>query len=75
MRRRLRTRLPAGHPEAYIEAFANLYMRTGEAIRARIARKKADPLSFDFPTIHDGVAGMKFIEAVVKSKGNWVTID
>ncbi|NNM06405.1 MAG: Gfo/Idh/MocA family oxidoreductase [Gemmatimonadetes bacterium] len=70
----LNTRIPTGHPEAYIEAFANLYMRTGEAIRARIAGKKADPLSLDFPTVHDGVAGMKFIEAVVKSKGRWVKI-
>ncbi len=71
----LNTRIPTGHPEAYIEAFANLYMRASEAIRARIAGKKADPLSLDFPTVHDGVAGMKFIEAVVKSKGKWVKID
>jgi predicted dehydrogenase len=71
----LNTRIPTGHPEAYIEAFANLYLRAGEAIRARIAGKKADPLSLDFPTVHDGVAGMRFIEAVVKSKGKWVTIN
>jgi predicted dehydrogenase len=71
----LNTRLPTGHPEAYIEAFANLYMRTGEAIRARIAGKKAGPLSLDFPTVHDGVAGMKFIEGVVKSKGKWVAVN
>ncbi len=68
------TRLPGGHPEAYIEAFANLYMRAGETIRAKVAGKKADPLSKDFPTVTDGVAGMKFIEAVVKSKGKWVKI-
>lgn len=68
------TRLPGGHPEAYIEAFANLYMRTGEAIRSKVAGKKADPLSLDFPTVQHGVAGMKFIEAVVKSKGKWVKI-
>ena len=68
------TRLPGGHPEAYIEAFANLYMRAGETIRAKVAGKKADPLSRDFPTVQDGVAGMKFIEAVVKSKGKWVKI-
>jgi len=70
----LNTRIPTGHPEAYIEAFANLYMRAGEAIRFRIAGKKADLLSLDFPTVHDGVAGMKFIEAVVKSKGKWINI-
>ncbi|MBT3279197.1 MAG: Gfo/Idh/MocA family oxidoreductase [Phycisphaerales bacterium] len=68
------SRLPGGHPEAYIEAFANLYMRAGEAIRARVAGKKADPLSLDFPTVTDGVSGMKFIEAVVKSKGKWTKI-
>jgi hypothetical protein len=50
-------------------------MRAGEAIRARIAGRKADPLSLDYPTVHDGVAGMKFIEAVVKSKGRWVKIN
>jgi predicted dehydrogenase len=71
----LNTRIPTGHPEAYIEAFANLYLRAGEAVRARIAGIKADPLSLDFPTVHDGVAGMRFIEAVVKSKGKWVTIN
>jgi predicted dehydrogenase len=71
----LNTRIPTGHPEAYIEAFANLYMQAGQAIRARIAGKKADPLSLDFPTVHDGVAGMKFIEAVVNSKGKWVKIN
>jgi predicted dehydrogenase len=71
----LNTRIPTGHPEAYIEAFANLYLRAGEAIRARIAGEKADSLSLDFPTVHDGVAGMRFIEAVVKSNGKWVTIN
>ena len=49
-------------------------MRAGEAIRARVAGKKADPLSLDFPTVTDGVSGMKFIEAVVKSKGKWTKI-
>jgi predicted dehydrogenase len=69
------TRLPFGHPEAFLEAFANNYCNFADTIRARIERKKADPLSLDFPGVKDGVRGMKFIEAVVKSSGKgakWV---
>ena len=65
------TRLPFGHPEAFIEAFANIYLEAVAAIRARIAGKKG---SFDFPTVDDGVLGMAFIETAVKSaasKGKW----
>ncbi len=58
------TRLPFGHPEAFIEAFANIYLAAVAAIRANIAGKKG---SFDFPTVDDGVIGMAFIETCVKS--------
>ena len=58
------TRLPFGHPEAFIEAFANIYLEAVAAIRANIAGKKG---SFDFPTVDDGVEGMAFIETAVKS--------
>jgi predicted dehydrogenase len=58
------TRLPAGHPEAFIEAFANIYLEAVAAIRARIENKKS---LFDFPTVDDGVVGMAFIETAVKS--------
>ncbi len=58
------TRLPFGHPEAFIEAFANIYLEAVAAIRANIAGKKG---SFDFPTVDDGVIGMAFIETCVKS--------
>ena len=68
------TRTPTGHPEAYLEAFANLYVNGAESIRAKIARVKADPLSLDFPDVNDGVRGMEFIEAVVKSKAKWVKL-
>jgi len=64
------TRLPFGHPEAFIEAFANIYLEAIAAIRANIAGKKG---SFDFPTVDDGVEGMAFIETCVKSaaSGKW----
>ncbi|MEJ2123191.1 MAG: Gfo/Idh/MocA family oxidoreductase [Alphaproteobacteria bacterium] len=71
------TRLPFGHPEAFLEAFANNYCNFADTIRAKKERKKADPLFLDFPGVKDGVQGMKFIEAVVKSSGkgaSWVKI-
>ena len=68
------TRLPFGHPEAFLEAFANNYCNFADTIRAKIKRKKADPLALDFPGVNDGIRGMQFIDAVVKSKGLWVKI-
>jgi predicted dehydrogenase len=65
------TRLPFGHPEAFIEAFANIYLEAVAAIRAHIAGKRG---TFDFPTVDDGVEGMAFIETAVKSaasNGRW----
>lgn len=59
------TRLPAGHPEAFIEAFANIYLEAIAAIRASIAGKRGG--SYDFPTVDDGVHGMAFLETAVKS--------
>ena len=60
------TRIPAGHPEGYLEAFGNLY---AEAFRAISAEVQGQPLpkDLDFPTIDDGVKGMAFIETLVKS--------
>jgi predicted dehydrogenase len=58
------TRLPAGHPEAFIEAFANIYLEAIAAIRANIEGKRG---TFDFPTVDDGVYGMAFLETAVKS--------
>jgi predicted dehydrogenase len=69
------TRLPSGHPEAFIEAFANIYGNVAETIRARILGVKPDPMALDFPTVDDGLRGMLFIETVVKSgksKQKWV---
>ncbi len=65
------TRLPAGHPEAFIEAFANIYLEAVAAIRANLDGKRGE---FDFPTVDDGVEGMAFIETAVKSaasNGKW----
>ena len=61
------TRLPAGHPEGYLEAFANIYRNVAYCIQARINNEDVDPVYLDFPTVEDGVRGMEFIDAVVRS--------
>jgi predicted dehydrogenase len=61
------TRLPAGHPEGYLEAFANLYRSFAAAVALAQAGKKVPAAALDFPTVEDGVRGMAFIETVVKS--------
>ena len=61
------TRLPPGHPEGFIEAFANIYRSAGRVIGAALAGTEADPLDHDFPDHMDGVRGMHFIECVLKS--------
>ena len=58
------TRLPFGHPEAFIEAFANIYLEAIAAIRAKIEGRRVNA---DFPTVEDGIIGMAFIETAVKS--------
>ncbi|HRE06761.1 MAG TPA: Gfo/Idh/MocA family oxidoreductase, partial [Opitutaceae bacterium] len=60
------SRTPFGHPEAFIEAFANVYLAAGEAIADEVSGRKLKK-SYDFPTVDDGVAGMAFIETAVKS--------
>ena len=70
------TRVPPGHPEGYLEGFANIYTEVAAAIRAARARKKLDP-AVTFPTVEDGVKGIAFIEAAVKSSardGKWVKV-
>ena len=61
------TRTPSGHPEAFLEAFSNNYLNFSDTIRFRENRVKVPEVVSDFPGMKDGVAGMKFIEAVVKS--------
>ncbi len=69
------TRVPAGHTEGYLEAFATIYCGAVEAIRAHIDGKPLDPGDYKFPSAYDGLRGMKFIYAAVESaeKGSaWV---
>ncbi len=68
------TRLPTGHPEAFIEAMANIYQNFADTIRCRIARQKPDPIILDFPDVEDGLRGMLFLETLLasaKSKQKW----
>jgi hypothetical protein len=70
------TRVPPGHPEGYLEGFANIYSEAAAAIRAARSKKKPDKAVL-FPTIGDGVKGMAFIEAVLKSSakgGKWTKL-
>jgi len=69
------TRIPFGHPEGFIEAFANVYNAASVAIKDEIAGKYPRKSGYDFPDIRDGMNGMAFIETVVKSsnsKEKWV---
>lgn len=61
------TRLPFGHPEAFFEAFANIYRNFSDTIQAGLEKRKPTKLELDFPGVEDGVRGMKFIQTVVKS--------
>lgn len=60
------TRLPSGHPEGFLEAFANLYRNFAFAIQSQKIKTQPDK-NYDFQTIREGVRGMKFIKAVIKS--------
>jgi len=67
-------RIVAGHPEGFHEGFANLYSDAAEAIAARRAKLAADPLALHFPNSHDGLAGVRFVDSVVRSSaenGAW----
>jgi predicted dehydrogenase len=61
------SRLPTGHPEAFIEAFANLYLGVAEAILAKEEGRALASLEGDFPTLADGARGVKFMEKTVES--------
>jgi predicted dehydrogenase len=70
------TRVPFGHPEGYLEGFATIYTEAARAIHAARAGQKPDP-AVVFPTVEDGLAGMKFIDAAVRSSagnGAWVRL-
>lgn len=65
------TRVPAGHPEGYIEAFANIYRNFARTIRTKITgENNASEEEQDFPTVKDGIRGMAFIESCVMNSQN-----
>lgn len=69
------TRLVAGHPEGFPDAFANIYSDAAEAIAARRAGTQPDPLALHFPNSWDGLLGVRFVDAVIQSSdsnGSWV---
>jgi predicted dehydrogenase len=61
------SRLPAGHPEGFIEAFANIYGGVAADIHARSAGRQADAIAADYPRVEDGARGVRFIERTVAS--------
>jgi predicted dehydrogenase len=60
------TRVPPGHPEGYLEAFATIYSEAAQAIRAMRSGKKL-PKDVVFPSVEDGLWGMRFVDACVRS--------
>jgi predicted dehydrogenase len=69
------SRVPTGHNEGYLEAFANIYGDLAEVIAARLEDREPDPAALDYPTVEDGARGVKFITAAVESSrrgGSWV---
>ena len=61
------TRTPGGHPEGYLEAFANIYRNFALTVRARANGERPTPEMLDFPGVEDGIRGMQFIDTVVKA--------
>jgi predicted dehydrogenase len=71
------TRIPCGHPEGYLEAFAQLYRDAAAQIHAVEAGQPVPEKSAWLPTVDDGVAGMRFIDAVLESHdagSRWVAL-
>jgi len=69
------TRIPPGHPEGYLEGFANIYSDVYKKLFAQINKQNYDQSNDCYPTIYDGIEGMRFIETVLESSNNnsrWV---
>lgn len=64
------TRTPAGHPEGYLEAFANIYRNFSLALRAKLNGVTPENQWLDFPNVDDGIRGMQFIETIVEAGYN-----
>jgi predicted dehydrogenase len=71
------TRIPTGHPEGYFEAFGTIYCGVVQAIRRHIDSQPLRPEEYDFPTVYDGLRGMRFIQQGVESSNKgavWVPL-
>ena len=71
------SRIVAGHPEGFHEGFANLYSDAAQAIAARRAGESAEPLALHFPNATDGLLGLQFVDAVIRSSahnGVWTDV-
>jgi predicted dehydrogenase len=71
------SRIPAGHPEAFIEAFANVYRNVAHSIVALREGRTPDEFESDFPTVRDGARGVRFIEKTIESgqsSEKWIRI-
>jgi hypothetical protein len=71
------TRVPTGHPEGYLEAFANIYCGFVEALRRHIDGKPMKSADYRFPTVYDGLRGMRFVIKAgesAKSGSTWVKV-
>jgi len=71
------TRVPTGHPEGYLEAFATIYCGAVEAIRRHIDGRPMNTEEYNFPTVYDGLRGMQFISKAVESSDKgavWVDL-
>ncbi|HVW50559.1 MAG TPA: Gfo/Idh/MocA family oxidoreductase [Trinickia sp.] len=72
------TRLPAGHPEGFVEAFGQLYRDMADQVEARRHGRLPDPMSLLLPDVVDGANGMQFVDAALRSSredGAWVEMD
>lgn len=73
------TRTPGGHPEGYLEAFANIYRNFSLTLRSKMNGETPKPEWLDYPGVEDGIRGMKFIDAVVEAGYNdnekWVNFE
>jgi hypothetical protein len=61
------SRVPSGHPEGYLEGFANIYAEAARAIRAARKKNAKPPKDVVYPTVSDGLEGVAFVEACVRS--------
>ena len=68
------SRMPGGHPEGYVEGFANIYRGAAELVAARRAQRESTATARLVPTVEDGAIGVAFVEAAVASSlnnGRW----